>query len=100
MWLHVTPCASGQPYQRPTIAGTLGILRRFLQTLDEWGWPDAPARTLVFAGDRPVLDEPLPRFLDAASEHRAGAAHGACGDDAECLTGCKGLQPVAPEDEV
>jgi site-specific recombinase XerD len=63
-WLHTTLCASGRPYQRPTIAGTLGILRHFLQTLQEWGWPEAPMRVLVFASDRPVLDEPLPRFLD------------------------------------
>lgn len=65
-WLHTTPCTSGKPYQRPTIAGTLGTVRRFLQTIQEWGWPEAPDRVLIFASDRPVLDDPLPRFLDDA----------------------------------
>ena len=74
-WLQATPCASGRPYQRPTIAGTLGTLRRFFQTLQEWGWPEAPARPLLFAGDRPRLDEPLPRFLDDADA--AALLHGA-----------------------
>jgi len=63
-WLHSTPCSHGKPYQRPTIAGTLGTLRRFLQTIQEWGWPETPTRVLVFASDRPNLDDPLPRFLD------------------------------------
>ena len=63
-WLATTTCASGQPYQRATIAGTLGTLRLFIQALHEWGWPEAPARQLVFASDRPALDYPLPRFLD------------------------------------
>ena len=65
-WLHTTPCSGGKPYQRPTIAGTLGTLRRFFQTIQEWGWPEAPTRVLVFASDRPLLDDPLPRFLDDA----------------------------------
>jgi site-specific recombinase XerD len=79
-WLHTTPCASGQPYQRPTIAGTLGILRRFLQTLEEWGWPEAPTRILVFASDRPALDEPLPRFLDDDAAVALLHAARTCGD--------------------
>ncbi len=78
-WLQAAPCASGRPYQRPTIAGTLGTLRRFFQTLQEWEWPEAPARTLLFAGDRPLLDEPLPRFLDDADA--AALLHGARATD-------------------
>jgi len=74
-WLQTAPCASGRPYERPTIAGTLGTLRRFFQTLQEWDWPEAPARPLLFAGDRPLLDEPLPRFLDDAAA--AALLHGA-----------------------
>ena len=65
-WLHTTPCTSGKPYQRPTIASTLGTVRRFLQTIQEWGWREAPERVLIFASDRPTLDDPLPRFLDDA----------------------------------
>ena len=48
------------------VASTLGTVRRFLQTIQEWGWPEAPERVLIFASDRPVLDHPLPRFLDDA----------------------------------
>ena len=60
------PGLSGKPYQRPTIAGTLGTLHRFFQTIQEWGWPEAPRRILIFASDRPVLDDPLPRARERA----------------------------------
>ena len=63
-WLHTAPSASGRPLQRPTVAGTLSGLGQFFHALQEWGWPEAPGRPLVFASDRPTLDEPLPRFLD------------------------------------
>ena len=36
-WLQAAPCASGRPYQRPTIAGTLGTLRRFFQRVFDEG---------------------------------------------------------------
>ncbi len=74
-WLHMTPCAHGRSYQRPTIAGTLGTLRQFLLTLQEWGWPEAPSHVLVFPSDRPLLDDPLPRFLD--DEAAAALMHAA-----------------------
>ena len=35
--------------------------------LAEWGGDDAPARVLLFPGDFPLLDQPLPRFLDDAA---------------------------------
>jgi site-specific recombinase XerD len=35
-----------------------------LQTIQEWEWPEAPERLLVYANDLPILDQPLPRFLD------------------------------------
>lgn len=38
----------------------------FFQAIQEWDWPEAPERLLVFASDLPVPDEPLPRFLDDA----------------------------------
>jgi len=63
-WLHETPCATGEPYHRHTIRDTLSHLRRFFQAMQEWGWPEAPQRHLVFAADLPVPDEALPRFLD------------------------------------
>jgi site-specific recombinase XerD len=64
LWLQETRCATGKPYHRHTIKGTLSALRCFFQALQEWGWPEAPERLLVFANDLPMPDEPLPRFLD------------------------------------
>lgn len=66
LWLHDTPCATGKAYHPPTIKGTLSALHCFFQALQEWGWPEAPERQLVFASDEPILDQPLPRFLDDA----------------------------------
>lgn len=66
LWLQETPCKTGQPYHRHTIKGNLGALRCFFQAIREWGWPEAPERLLVFAGDLPIPDHPLPRFLDDA----------------------------------
>ena len=63
-WLQETPCATGQPYATRSIRSTLSALRCFLQTIQEWEWPEAPERLLVYANDLPILDQPLPRFLD------------------------------------
>jgi integrase len=38
-------------------------LGRFLADITEWGWPDAPARRLVFTRDIPKLPRTLPRYL-------------------------------------
>jgi hypothetical protein len=37
----------------------------FLRAI-EWGWPDAPRRPLLFPGDLPRRDQPLPKALDDA----------------------------------
>jgi len=66
LWLQDAVCATGKPYHRHTIKSTLSALRCFFQTIQEWDWPEAPERLLVFASDLPVPDEPLPRFLDDA----------------------------------
>lgn len=42
----------------------IGCLRSCFDRLTEWAGDDVPARTLLFAGDLPRRDEPLPRFLD------------------------------------
>lgn len=55
-----------------------------LNNITEWGWPEAPARRLVFRADIPKLPRALPRYLPAdvdrriaqaleASEHRVAA---------------------------
>jgi integrase len=42
----------------------LGALRVFFLRLLEWGWDDAPVRPLLFHGDAPPRDQPLPKALD------------------------------------
>ncbi|MEZ5297619.1 MAG: tyrosine-type recombinase/integrase [Ilumatobacteraceae bacterium] len=54
----------------------LGTLRTFFERVSEWDYPDAPTRVLVFNGDLPTPDAPLPKFLsdpDAAKLMRAAA---------------------------
>ncbi len=71
------PARTGRPLARPTVRNTLVTLRCFLTRITEWGYPDVPARPLIFDGDLPLLDRPLPRFLDdpaAAKLARAARA--------------------------
>lgn len=49
---------------KTTVAMRLGHLRGFFDRIIEWGYPDAPPRNPIFAGDIPIRDHPLPRFLD------------------------------------
>jgi integrase len=54
----------------------LGTLRTFFERVSEWDYPDAPTRVLIFNGDLPTPDDPLPKFLsdpDAAKLMRAAA---------------------------
>lgn len=53
----------------------LSHLRGFFDRIIEWDYPDAPPRNPVFAGDMPIRDRPLPRFLpDAAASALLRAA--------------------------
>jgi integrase len=45
-------------------------LGRFLADISEWGWPDAPARRLVFPRDVPRASRPLPRYLPPEQDRR------------------------------
>jgi integrase len=58
------PNLRGGWVSKRTIAGELSTLRICLERLAEWDGEDAPARTLMFPGDVPKLDDPLPRFID------------------------------------
>jgi integrase len=58
------PSARGGRLSKTTLAEHLGCLRACLERLSEWAGEDVPAGVLVFAGDLPRRDEPLPRFLD------------------------------------
>jgi integrase len=49
------------------LAQHLGTLRACLERLSEWDDDDARTRVLMFPGDIPRRDEPLPRFIDDAA---------------------------------
>ena len=60
------PC-TGKPLNRVSLKDALINLHCFLARIADWGEPDAPARPLIFLGDLPIIDKPLPRFLDDAA---------------------------------
>jgi integrase/recombinase XerD len=65
--LSTRPSARGGRLSKISLAEHLGTLRTCLERLTEWDDDDIPARVLVFAGDLPLRDDPLPRFLDDAA---------------------------------
>ncbi len=67
-WLctHPTP-RTGAPLNRVSIKNALINLHSFLTRITEWGYPNPPVRPLLFPGDLPIIDKPLPRFLDDAA---------------------------------
>jgi integrase len=56
--------SNGSTLSARTIGHQLGMLRTFFERLIEWDCPDTPSRPLIFNGDIPRPDEPLPRALD------------------------------------
>ena len=67
---------SGKTTSPKTLRIRLGMLRNFFERLIEWEWPDAPRSGLIISADMPIVDDPLPRFLDdtrAAALFRAAA---------------------------
>ena len=61
------PSVRGGRLSKIALAEHLGTLRACLERLTEWDGEDAPTRVLMFAGDIPRRDEPLPRFIDDAA---------------------------------
>jgi integrase/recombinase XerD len=57
----------GKPLNRISIKNRMINLHCFFDRITDWGYPNAPQRPLVFAGDLPIVDKPLPRFLDDAA---------------------------------
>jgi integrase len=76
-YLPTRPGKNGRPpLSKTTIGMTLGVLRTFFERVSEWDYPDAPTRVLIFNGDLPARDDPLPKFLsdsDAAKLMRTVA---------------------------
>ena len=62
--LATRPSARGGTLTKTSLAEHLGTLRTCFERLTECDGDDVPARVLVFSGDLPIRDEPLPRFLD------------------------------------
>jgi integrase len=67
LYLASRPSARGGKLSKISLAEHLGTLRTCFERLTEWDGGDVPARVLVFAGDLPLRDEPLPKFLDDAA---------------------------------
>jgi len=49
-------------------------VKNFLDTINEWGWPEAPSQRLLFNSDIPKLERPLPRYIPHEQEVRLMAA--------------------------
>lgn len=64
----------GQPIGMSERRARIITVNRFLADITEWGWPDAPARQLLFPRDVPRLPRPLPRYLPADVDRRLAAA--------------------------
>ena len=74
LWLVARPGKAGKPLSAVTIRNRLGTLRTFFERLRDWDYDDAPIRTLIFPGDFPQADEPLPKFLDDPTMEKFTAA--------------------------
>lgn len=55
---------TGKPLARTSIKELLINLGCFFDRTTNWGYPNVPTRPLLFVGDLPRIDRPLPRFLD------------------------------------
>ncbi len=64
----------GQPISVGEQRNRLITLSRFLTDITEWGWPDAPARRLVFTRDIPKTPRALPRYLSVDADRRIAEA--------------------------
>ncbi len=64
-WLAAQPSKrTGKPLTRTSIKELLINLGCFFDRTTNWGYPNVPTRPLLFVGDLPRIDRPLPRFLD------------------------------------
>ncbi len=54
---------TGRTISPAVMHSTVLTIRNLLDDITAWDWTDAPRRRLLFAGDVPKLDQPLPRAL-------------------------------------
>jgi len=57
----------GGSLSKTTLSIHIGSLRTCFERLTEWDGDDVPSAVLVFDGDLPLRDAPLPRFIDDAA---------------------------------
>ena len=75
IWISTTPSArTGKPLARTSVKEQLINLGCFFERTTNWGYPNAPTRPLLFAGDLLRIDRPLPRFLDDAAAAKLARA--------------------------
>jgi len=65
---------TGAPIAASTARARIQSVGSFLDAIAEWGWPEAPARRLIFPRDAPKLPHPLPRYLPPDQERALLAA--------------------------
>jgi integrase len=61
---------TGEPISAAERQHRVATLRQFLEDIARWGWPEAPARQLLFVSDLPRLPYVLPRYLTADTDRR------------------------------
>ena len=75
IWISTTPSArTDKPLARTSVKEQLINLGCFFERTTNWGYPNAPTSPLLFAGDLPRIDRPLPRFLDDAAAAKLARA--------------------------
>ncbi len=78
VWNHGRPWRGWLARDKPVAASVskraVVDLRAFFEDLAVWGWAERPPRPLVFAGDIPRLDRPLPRALAPSADRDLMAA--------------------------
>jgi len=80
-WVGARPARyTGKPLNRVSIKNRLINLHCFFDRITEWGYPNPPQRPLIFTGDLPIIDKPLPRFLDDAAAAKLMRTSRADGD--------------------
>lgn len=69
----VTNAVSATTGEQITIADQdrrIRAVEHMFTEITEWGWPEAPARRLIFRSDHPRLPRPLPRYLPVDADRR------------------------------